>query len=445
MNAFDRDDLIRSALTPSAAVRPPVGLADDIHSALLDTPQRRPRWTARLGLRWLPSASPALMVLLLVALLTLAVVAILAIASRPTPSLPRDVINYHGNAAQTGVMPGPGPEGSPVVGWRHSLDGPLTALIMPLVAEGRVYLVDGRGGLRVLDESSGDQSWTVPGEGPTSGTPVIKNRLLIVGDDDGTVVAYDSATGTTRWHRELGLTTTASLAATDERVLVGSEDGTVHLLDVGSGAEVGVVATRGPAQRSPAIVDGVVYLAADGGHLTAFEAATGKVLWPSELGPGEVSSPAVADGALFTTVGIRDGTTPYDLVSVNTRDGTIRWRWTAPTINRLFVGAVSGSTVFALSEDGNVYAVDRSTGSGKVFFATQGSLESLATIVGEVLYVSSNDQHVYALDLATGRQLWAFKTEGLPSTPIVIDGRVIVGTDLGKVIALVGSGPGSSP
>jgi outer membrane protein assembly factor BamB len=46
---------------------------------------------------------------------------------------------------------------------------------------------------------------------------------------------------------------------------------------------------------------------------------------------------------------------------------------------------------------------------------------------------------------ATGGQLWAFKTEGVPTTPVVVDGRVIVGTDLGKVIALVGSGSGSSP
>jgi hypothetical protein len=34
----------------------------------------------------------------------------------------------------------------------------------------------------------------------------------------------------------------------------------------------------------------------------------------------------------------------------------------------------------------------------------------------------------------------AFATKGVPTTPVVVDGRDIVGTDLGKLIALKGSG-----
>jgi hypothetical protein len=47
---------------------------------------------------------------------------------------------------------------------------------------------------------------------------------------------------------------------------------------------------------------------------------------------------------------------------------------------------------------------------------------------------------VYAIDETSGAKKWAIAVEGLPSMPEVIDGRVIVGTDLGKIFAIVGSG-----
>jgi outer membrane protein assembly factor BamB len=62
-----------------------------------------------------------------------------------------------------------------------------------------------------------------------------------------------------------------------------------------------------------------------------------------------------------------------------------------------------------------------------------------------VLYLSSADQHVYAIELATGKLRWADATKGVPTTPGVVDGRVIVGTDLGKLIALKGSGETPTP
>lgn len=41
--------------------------------------------------------------------------------------------------------------------------------------------------------------------------------------------------------------------------------------------------------------------------------------------------------------------------------------------------------------------------------------------------------------------IWSFAVNGVPSRPSVIDGRVFVGTDLGKVIAIGGSGSSPSP
>ena len=56
-----------------------------------------------------------------------------------------------------------------------------------------------------------------------------------------------------------------------------------------------------------------------------------------------------------------------------------------------------------------------------------------------MLYVPSADRLVYALDTATGAELWRIAVDGEPTIPVVIDGRVVVGTSLGMVTAIVGS------
>ncbi len=51
-------------------------------------------------------------------------------------------------------------------------------------------------------------------------------------------------------------------------------------------------------------------------------------------------------------------------------------------------------------------------------------------------WARSADRHVYALDLVSGAAKWNVEVGGTPTMPVVIDGRVFVGTDLGKVVAI---------
>src|SRR3974390_2100012 len=46
---------------------------------------------------------------------------------------------YRGGSARTGVMPGPGPVGAPVLRWVYQAPAPLES--QPVVSAGRVYLV----------------------------------------------------------------------------------------------------------------------------------------------------------------------------------------------------------------------------------------------------------------------------------------------------------------
>ena len=437
MMVTDRDALIRAALTPPESVQPPAELADDIYRALVATPQRRAPMAGLAVGRWLPLA-PGLAWLVVLSGLLLAALAILAIASRP-PSIVGGVVNYHGNPGLTGVMPGPGPKGSVAIRWQVALTGPLTSLNMPLAHDGQLVVADGNGTLTSLDGATGQVLRSMTGFGSITGTPVITAGQIIVAADDGTVVAIDAATGVERWRRSIGAPTRAPLAATGEVVLVGSEDGFVHLLDVASGAELRKVDAGGPVQRSPAIVDGIAYVGVLGGRVTAFDVATGTIRWTTELGAGEVLTPAVTGGVVYVARGPLDLREPHEIVALNAADASVVWRWSGLTVERMFIAAVADCAVFIASEDHNVYRLEAATGTGGLFFETAGSVDRLGAVADGSLYVGSADGHVYAIDPVSGVERWKLEVEGTPTVPVVIDGRVVVGTHLGKVVAIEGT------
>jgi PQQ-like domain/IPT/TIG domain len=84
-------------------------------------------------------------------------------------------------------------------------------------------------------------------------------------------------------------------------------------------------------------------------------------------------------------------------------------------------------------------------------FTTGGGVQSSPAVVNGVLYVGSNDGNVYALNASTGTKLWSFTTSntGLSeSSPAVVKGVVYIGSNGGHVYALnAATGPsyGASP
>ena len=103
------------------------------------------------------------------------------------------------------------------------------------------------------------------------------------------------------------------------------------------------------------------------------------------------------------------------------------------------MGGLANSLVYAVSDDGNVYALDAATGAQRWTAHTGGSLGTLAGLVGNIAYVSSADQTIRAFNALTGEQQWSITVRGTPTMPAVIDGRVFVGTSLGRVVAIGGS------
>ena len=326
MNDTYRDAVIRAALMPADDVRPPVGLADEIHRRLLVTPQQPRSVGGRVpGRRWMPALSP--MTLLLLLLLALAgIVAGAALLLTRESAAPAGVLSYHGGPGRTGVMAGPGPVTEPVVEWEVRLPRGLKEYAMPLVSEGTIFVVDVRGDALAFDLDTGRQRWSVALPADVSGTPLIASGLLVVPADDGIVRALDLATGSIAWATDLGARAGSSVGGWDELAFVGADDGQVHALEVATGAERWTVDAGGPVVKAPAIEDGIAHVVVNDGPVTAFDAVTGAIRWTKgDLGPGEYPTPSIHDGVLYVVRGVEGGGQPYELIALDVGDrGRVR-------------------------------------------------------------------------------------------------------------------------
>lgn len=122
-------------------------------------------------------------------------------------------------------------------------------------------------------------------------------------------------------------------------------------------------------------------------------------------------------------------------------------RWTFATEGPVRSSpVVTGRLVVVGSDDGGLYAVDRSTGVLVWRLSTGGGVSSSPAVAGASAYVASEDGHVYAVDLASGAERWrAALGDALPfaygydyfiSSPIVVDGAIIVGSRDGHLYQL---------
>jgi outer membrane protein assembly factor BamB len=220
--------------------------------------------------------------------------------------------------------------------------------------------------------------------------------------------------------------------------------------------------TGGPIVGSPAIRDGVVYVASLDTYLYAIDQDTGKEKWKFKSRMPIASTPAVVDGALYFV------SSTGALAAIDTANGQPKWVFAAehdkkfeaknlhgypsaaqtiPDAWDIFTSspAVANGKIYFGSGDGNVYAVDQKTGLLQWKVATKDVVHASPAVANNTVYVGSWDSSLYAIDAETGQVKWTFEAGqdpaihnqvGFQSSPAVVDGTVFVGCRDAHVYAL---------
>lgn len=261
--------------------------------------------------------------------------------------------------------------------------------------------------------------------------PVVGDGRLFTTQLLGRVFAVDAASGRWLWRKQTGHCSPSSPAYADGLVYVAflapipcpkEGDRTRGGMVVAWDAATGRVAWQtdlAPTESSPLVANGLVYVGAWDGGMYALDARTGAIRWRTDLGSQITSSASWVDEASSgSTPAVVIGTNDGSLVSLDAATGAIRWR--ARSNERLGSGreyfyatpTVAYGRVYIGNTDGWMYAFGARTGRLIWAQAAGTYVYTAAVAADQVIYIGTYDGFIIAYDAATGRERWRFEAPG---------------------------------
>ncbi len=290
----------------------------------------------------------------------------------------------------------------------------------PVVAAGRVFVMDVLTTVSSYDAKTGDKYWEValtPDEeddGHIGGGVAYDDGRLFVAAGFGQIIALNATTGAVLWRKTVESPLRAAPTVRGGRVFVLSVDNKLHVFAAHNGkhlwvydgiAEVASMLGGG----SPAVDGGVVVVPYSSGELVALRVDNGRQLWTESLAMARQTEE-------MTTLSHIRG---------------------SPVIDR--------GRVFAMSNGGVLVSIDLRSGR-RIWTKEVGGLQS-PWGAGDYLFILTNDSEIAAVSRDFGRIHWVrplprFEDEEDKEGPIVWSGPVLVSDRLiiagshGEVVAI---------
>ena len=255
---------------------------------------------------------------------------------------------------------------------------------------------------------------------------------------------------TKRWEVPVG-TGHGSPVVSGNRVVVMAREGNeeiVRALDLASGKEIWRAAypapyvvnpaaqSHGPGPKStPAIAGGRVFTLGIGGVLSAFDLASGTLLWrlpaPAALPDyGSVTSPLIDGNSIIAHVG---GSENGALTSFDAATGKPRWQWTGdgPGNGSPIIATISGVRQVIAQTQKFLVGLDASTGTllWQMPFTTDFDQNAFTPIVVQDLLINAGLDHpLTATRLTLADRKWVGEAVwNNPQTPMFMSSPVLIG------------------
>jgi outer membrane protein assembly factor BamB len=353
----------------------------------------------------------------------------LLLACTPSPAGAADWPRFRGDAAMTGVAAEALPPALKLL-WSAEI-GESVESSAAIVGD-RIYVGTQPGLLVALAAGTGAVLWKYEASklaGVGESSPAVSGDLVFIGDLDGVLHAVEAATGRGRWTFKTGSEIKSSPAIAGDRVLIGSYDGHVYALNR-DGTLAWKARTEGPVHSTPAIREGVAYVAGCDEMLRGFRIIDGREVFVMPSGAYTAASPAMQGGRAIY------GTFANEVLAVDLTSRQIAWRYTHPDRKFPFYSsaAVTDGRVFLGGRDKLLHALDAATGKAVWTLTTRARIDSSPVVSGGRVYVGSSDGRMYAADAVSGKQVWEFEI-GAPVTasPAIGGGRLVIGAQDGRL------------
>jgi outer membrane protein assembly factor BamB len=334
------------------------------------------------------------------------------------------------------------PAEPPTLEWETYVSGSTSSGTGIQYGDGRVFPGSFETHQMALNATTGDVLWDTATTGAMSFSgSYYEGKLLKAGEQDDTFYCFDAETGYILWKYNPG-------------------------------------SQMGYWVSGSATAYGIVYELNKDGNLYALDINSGQLVWKYE-GPGYFfwpGWPVVADGKVYATTGQRVSYDPYTLeysesefVCLDAFTGALVWKLPIEThtprdsiaiaYGNLYIipGYIEEMKMDEYETLDEVWAIGSSSwsmwrsdsansGTGESGptqlnlrwkFTTDGGVGSTPVVVDGRVYVGSQDKNIYCTDARDGRFLWKYATGArIKSSVAVADGKVYVGPDDGYVYCL---------
>ncbi len=292
----------------------------------------------------------------------------------------------------------------------------------PVVAGGRVFVLDSEGGVSAHGVDDGRRIWrhsVVPEDeepGAIGGGLGHAGGILYLATGYGEAIAVLAESGAEIWRRDIGVPLRGAPTVAGGRLFTVTNDNRLYALDVEDGAvawtHTGIAEDAGiVGAASPAVAGGVVLAPYSSGELVALRTGNGRLLWTDSL------------------TRIRRATPLAELNDING----------SPVVDR--------DIVVAASHAGRMAAIDLRSGAR----LWEQEIASLQTpwVAGDFVFVVTTEAQIVCLARDTGRIRWVrqlsrYEDEERRRDSIEWSGPVLAGDRL-IVVSSRGDGVSVSP
>ena len=267
--------------------------------------------------------------------------------------------------------------------------------------------------------------WQVDiGDGSTKGRklmtrPVVADGRVYVMDLNFVISAYNADTGKRVWRYKPKMppqddgTFGGGLAYNRGRLYVTTGYGEVLSLDAKTGRLAWTQTIAGPMRAAPTIAGGRLYVVTIDNELHVLDADTGEKKWTHSA--ISESAGLLGDGAVAV-----EGSTvvvPYtsgEIFAIRAENGRVVWSDNLTAIRRVDAMAslahiraspvIDRGIVYAISHSGRFVAIDQRSGA-RIWERSIGGVD-MPWVAGDFLFVVSNDNELYCLTRRGGRVRW---------------------------------------
>ena len=298
------------------------------------------------------------------------------------------------------------------------------------------------------------KAWTQKVAGSTkqqrlASAPVVGGGKLFVMDTNGTVHAFDAATGSVAWTQGFQIKGDGQASVygggasfADGKLYVTTGMGEVAALDANDGKVLWKVKPAGPLRGSPTIAFNSVFVMTQANQLLSLNATDGAQQWSRAASVGQtgvfgVAAPAAGQGMVIA------GFSTGELIAYRYENGRELWSDAlARTSLSTTVGVLTDidadpiidrGRVYALGQGGRMAAYELVTGQ-RIWELNLAGISTPA-VAGDWIFTLTDDGRLLCIARATGKVRWltqldTYKNQKKKKDPLFWSGPVLAGDKL---------------